>query len=265
MFDLGYKVLYCSMEMSERDISHRIYSNLIKTPLHEIKSMDRERFLSRLDQVKSKGIGSFKTIQFTTIASTMNFKMAMNELKTKHNWMPDIVIVDYLGITSSYRVPRTASNQSYSILTSVSEELRDLAIELDIVVWSAQQLNRQGAGSSDSELTDIAGSFGITGTIDFAALITRNEELDSLGKISCKQLKNRYHNTTYRPRFLLGCEFDKMLLSDVNEPGIQKPDEDPEPRHDSKSLQEMWLPSKNTKRRFRSVDGIDMSDSKETE
>ena len=153
---LGYNVLYISMEMGANEIMHRIDANMLKTPMHLIREMGKEVFMGRIETIKSKGYGRIKAIQFpTSMAHVGHFKNLLNELNIKKNWKPDIVMVDYIGIVASSRI-KVGSTNSHFYLKSVAEELRAMAIEYDIAVWSAMQLTRSGMGSSDVEMTDVA-------------------------------------------------------------------------------------------------------------
>jgi replicative DNA helicase len=214
---LGYNVLYLSLEMGEDEILHRIDANMLKVSMHSIKELGKEVFIKRIHHLRSKSYGKIKVIQYpTSLAHCGHFRTVINELSLKCGWRPDVVMVDYVGIVASSRI-KVGMTNSHFYLKSVAEELRAMAIELDFVCWSAMQLTRSGMGSSDVEMTDIAESIGIPGVCDFMLAATRNEEMDAVGQISFKQLKNRFRNMIYRPRFILGSEFDQQLLYDVSE------------------------------------------------
>lgn len=255
---LGYNVLYLSMEMGEDEIMHRIDANMLKVPMPKIKELGKEKFMNRLHYLKQKSYGKIKVIQYpTSLAHAGHFRMAMSELKLKMHWVPDVVMVDYVGIVASSRI-KAGSTNSHFYLKSVAEELRAMAIELDVAVWSAMQLTRSGMSSNDVEMTDIAESIGIPGVCDFMLAASRNEEMDAVGQISFKQLKNRFRIMNYRPRFILGSEFDQQLLFDVSE--SQQTLSEPVAHVDSKSVQEKFESRFNRKSRGR-LTGIDMGDS----
>lgn len=214
---LGYNVLYITLEMAEDPILLRIDANMLKTPTDKIIELGDKVYLSRINQLRKKSFGKIKVIQFpTSAASAINFKTVLSELKMKQSWSPDVVIVDYLGIVSSYRLSM-APGQGYYYLKSVSEELRALAIQQNVVLWTAAQLNREGMKSNDVDVGDTAESMGIPFTMDFILALIRTEETDALNQLTCKQLKNRYKNLAYKPRFVIGSDFDKQLFYDVNQ------------------------------------------------
>lgn len=155
---LGYNVLYISMEMDENAILTRVDANMIQTPMHQIKELGKEAFMSKMDRIKSKGYGKIKVIQFPTASAHVgHFKNTINELNIKMNWTPDVVMVDYIGCVASNRI-KVGSTNSHFYLKSVTEEIRAMAIEYNVAIWSAMQVTRSGLSSSDVEMTDVAES-----------------------------------------------------------------------------------------------------------
>jgi hypothetical protein len=68
----------------------------------------------------------------------------VNELRMKKNFHPDIIYIDYLNICISSRL-RSASNvNSYTYIKTIAEELRGLAVELNVPIVSATQTPRSG-------------------------------------------------------------------------------------------------------------------------
>lgn len=214
---LGYNVLYFSMEMGEDEIMQRVDANMLKVPMHKIEELGKQSFMKRVHYLRAKNYGKIKVVQFpTSLAHCGHFRSVISELKIKLGFHPDVVMVDYVGIVASNRL-KIGSTNSHFYLKSVAEELRAMSIELDFAVWSAMQLTRSGMTTNDVEMTDIAESIGIPGVCDFMLAATRTEEMDALGQLSFKQLKNRFRKMQYRPRFVLGCEFDQQLLFDVSD------------------------------------------------
>ena len=104
---------------------------------------------------------------------------------------------------------------SYSYIKSVAEELRGLAVECNVPIMSATQTTRSGFTSSDLGLEDTSESFGLPATADFMFALISNEEMEELGQILVKQLKNRYNDPTVNKRFVVGIDRAKMRLYDV--------------------------------------------------
>tara|TARA_Y100000114_G_scaffold145361_1_gene154965 strand:- start:315 stop:740 length:426 start_codon:yes stop_codon:yes gene_type:complete len=106
---------------------------------------------------------------------------------------------------------------SYSYIKAIAEELRGLAVEFDIPVFSATQTTRSGYSNSDIGLEDTSESFGLPATADLMFAIISTEELEKQGQFMVKQLKNRYNDPTMHKRFVIGVDRSKMRLYDVEE------------------------------------------------
>ena len=79
------------------------------------------------------------------------------------------------------------------------------------------QTTRSGYGSSDVDLTDTSESFGLPATADLMFALISTEELEGLGQIMVKQLKNRYNDPTIYKRFVIGVDRAKMRLYDCEQ------------------------------------------------
>jgi len=206
---LGYDVLYISLEMSEEQILKRIDANVLGIPINSFAEYGRTRYMSKIDRIKESSFGRIKVKQYPPgSANVMHFKSLLNDLKLKQNFVPKVILVDYLGLVGSYRL-KAANTSSYFYLKAVAEEVRGLFIELDVVGWSAFQLNRAAQSSTDAEMSDISESLAVAATMDFAIALAQTEELVALNQIHGKQLKNRYGDKNTNSKFLLG--LDLML------------------------------------------------------
>ena len=116
------------------------------------------------------------------------------------------------------------------------------------------QLTRSGMGSNDVEMTDIAESIGIPGVCDLMLAGMRNEETDSIGQIIFKQLKNRFRKMQYRPKFVLGCDFDQQLFYDLSQGEQNLIADTPAVQIDSAKIQEKFQSSRKRRGRFENVD-----------
>ena len=151
----------------------------------------------------------------TATASTIHFRSLLNELNLKKGFVPDVIMVDYLNICASSRIKPGNGVNSYTYVKAIAEELRGLAVEHNVPVWSATQLTRGGYGSSDPDLTDTSESFGLPATADFFVALITNEQLEQLNQIMVKQLKNRYADPSRHKRDIIGVDKTKMRLYDV--------------------------------------------------
>lgn len=209
-------VLYISLEMAEERVAERIDANLMDVSLNTLKEIPKEQYLKLMKRVKEKCTGKLFIKEFpTATASVIDFRRLLNELKLKKNFIPDVIVIDYLNICVSSRIKNNGVANSYTIVKSIAEELRGLAIEYNVPIISATQLNRNGMNSSDVSMTDIAESIGVAATADFMMTLINTAELEQCGQIMCKQLKNRYDDVTTHKKQILGIDRTKQRLFNV--------------------------------------------------
>ena len=217
----GLNVLYITMEMAEERIAERIDANLLDVSLDDLKVIDNSVYLKKMERLKQKVKGKLVIKEYpTACAGSANFRHLLNELKIKKNFIPDIIYIDYLNICMSSRIKNGANVNSYTLVKAIAEELRGLAVEHNVPIVSATQTTRSGYSNSDVGLEDTSESFGLPATADFMFALTTSEELEELGQIMVKQLKNRYNDPAANRRFVLGVDRSKMRLFDV-EPEAQ--------------------------------------------
>jgi len=213
----GKNVLYITMEMAEERIAERIDANLMDLPIQQLTELPKNVFDEKIKKIAKGSIGKLIVKQYPTGAAHVgHFRALLNELKLKKNFTPDMIFVDYLNICSSSRVKNTAAN-SYTIIKSIAEELRGLAVEFDVPIMSATQTTRSGYSNTDVGLEDTSESFGLPATADLMFALISTEELEELNQIMVKQLKNRYNDPTKYKRFVIGIDRAKMKLYDVEE------------------------------------------------
>ena len=215
----GRNVLYITMEMAEEKIAERIDANLLDIPIQQLTSplLTKEKYSSKLLQLKQKTQGKLIIKEYPTASAHVgHFKALLNELSMKKGFSPDIIFVDYLNICASARYKGTIVN-SYTYVKAIAEELRGLAVEFNLPIVSATQTTRAGFGSSDPDLTDTSESFGLPATADLMFALISNEEMEELGQIMVKQLKNRYNDPTMYKRFVVGIDRAKMRLYDCDQ------------------------------------------------
>ena len=214
----GRNVLYITMEMAEEKIAERIDANLLNVNIQEIVDLPKQIFESKVSNLSSKTQGTLIIKEYPTAsAHAGHFRALLSELALKKSFRPDIIFVDYLNICASSRYRGNSTVNSYSYIKAIAEELRGLAVEANVPIVSATQTTRSGYGSSDVELTDTSESFGLPATADLMFALISSEELESLGQIMVKQLKNRYNDPTIHKRFIVGIDRAKMRLYDCEQ------------------------------------------------
>ena len=216
---LSKNVLYITMEMAEERIAERIDANLMDLPIQQLESLPKNVFNSKIERIAQSNIGKLIIKEYPTgAAHTGHFRALLNELKLKKNFKPDIIYVDYLNICSSSRMRGLGGSiNTYSYVKAIAEELRGLAVEFNVPIVSATQTTRSGFGNTDIGLEDTSESFGLPATADLMFALISTEELDDLGQILVKQLKNRYNDPTKYKRFVIGIDRSRMKLYDVEE------------------------------------------------
>jgi len=211
-------VLYITLEMAEERIAERIDANLLDTPVQDLRNMSKVTYAKKIEEIRSRCTGKLIIKEYPTGEANANhFRILLQELATKKKFKPDIIFVDYLNICSSSRIKNTANTNSYHYIKSIAEELRALAVQFDVPVFSATQVNRTGFSSTDVGLEDTSESFGLPATADFFVALIRTDELDDTNQLMVKQLKNRYNSTAVNRKFVIGVEFGKMKLYDVDQ------------------------------------------------
>jgi archaellum biogenesis ATPase FlaH len=218
----GKNVLYITMEMAEERIAQRIDANLLDVTLDELTEMPRDVYTRKISRIKDKTPGKLIVKEYPTgSAHAGHFRHMINELKLKKNFVPDIIFIDYLNICASSRVKGAAAANSYTLVKAIAEEIRGLAMEFDVPIVTSSQFNRSGYDNSDVDLTNTSESMGITHTADAIFALITSEELDGMGQIMIKQLKNRWGDLSYYRKFLIGIDRSKMKLYNL-EDGAQK-------------------------------------------
>ena len=192
----GQNVLYITMEMAEERIAERIDANLLNVPIDQLDKMSKDMFTSKVADLARKTTGKLIIKEYPTgAAHAGHFRALLNELKLKKQFIPNVIFIDYLNICSSSRMKGLGGSiNSYSYIKAIAEELRGLAVEFELPIFSATQTNRSGYSNSDIGLEDTSESFGLPATADLMFALITSEELEGMGQLMVKQLKNRYND-----------------------------------------------------------------------
>jgi replicative DNA helicase len=213
----GLNVLYITLEMSEEEITKRIDANLLNVTMDDLMAMPEGEYLTRINRIQSRTTGKLIVKEYPTSSANVNhFRALLNDLRLKKNFVPDVIYVDYINICTSSRV-RMGDANSYGYIKAIAEELRGLAVENNVPLWTATQVNRNGMESSDVSMTDVSESVGLPFTTDLMLALVSTEEIIALGQMLVIQLKNRYNDLNYFKRFVVGCDRGKMQLFDCEQ------------------------------------------------
>ena len=215
---MGKNVLYITMEMSEERIAERIDANTMNVPMKELPDVSKKDYDKKIQRIKNKTKGKLIVKEYPTAAAHVgHFRHLLQELNIKKDFRPDIIFIDYLNICASHRIRPGSGANSYTLVKSIAEELRGLAVEYDVPMVSATQTTRSGYGSTDIGLEDTSESFGLPATADLMFALITSDELEDLDQLVVKQLKNRYNDPTIFKRFVIGIDRSRMKLYDVEQ------------------------------------------------
>lgn len=217
----GYNVLYVTCEMAEERIAERIDANLMDITMDDLKELPKESFEKKMDRIKGRVSGTLIVKEFATATANVNhFRSLLEELKMKKKFVPDILYIDYINICAAARYNSSSNVNSYMYVKAIAEEIRGLAMEMELPIFTATQTNRTGFVSSDVGLEDTSESFGLPQTADLMVALMSTEELANNNQILVKQLKNRYNDVNNPARFIVGINRAKMKLYDA-QPTVQ--------------------------------------------
>ena len=213
----GLNVLYITLEMAEERIAERIDANLLDVTMEDLHDMPKQLYDGKIKKLREKTQGQLIVKEYPTAsAHSGHFKSLINELALKKSFRPDVIFIDYLNICASSRF-KGGNISSYFYIKAIAEELRGLAVEQNVPIFSATQTTRTGFVSTDIGLEDTSESFGLPATADFMFALMSNDELEALGQMKVKQLKNRYNDPSVNRAFIIGVDRSKMRLNDVEQ------------------------------------------------
>lgn len=212
-------VVYITMEMAEERIAERIDANLMDIAMDQIGNLSKDMFTDRIKKIQTRYKGNLVVKEYPTgCAHAGHFRALINDLKLKKQFIPDVIIIDYMNICASSRHRGlSGSVNSYSLVKSIGEELRGLAVETTIPIWTATQVNREGGASSDFTIENTSESYGVPAIADSMFGIIATDELKKAGQFMIKQLKNRYRDMNYMEKFMVGVDRAKMRLYDLDD------------------------------------------------
>jgi replicative DNA helicase len=213
----GINVLYITMEMAEERIAERIDENLMDITMDDLQALPKVMFDKKIESIKSKTNGKLIIKEYpTSSAHSGHFRALIQELKSKKNFIPQVIFIDYLNICASSRCKGLSNSvNSYTMVKSIAEELRSLAVEFNVPIWTATQTNRDGYDNMDLSLSEVSESSGLAATADFFFGLVTSEQLQKLGQMMGIQLKNRFNDINSPKKFFMGVDKTKMKLYDV--------------------------------------------------
>lgn len=215
--ECGNDVLYVSCEMSEEQVGIRFDAHFLNKDTASIPSMNEDMYLDKFTELQPK-MGNLIIKKYSTNELTaQKLELLIDELNTKNDFHPKVIMVDYLGICSSYMIKDRGNIGTY--YTKVAEEFRAVSQRKSCTIWTAQQMTTESLDSTDPTLKNIGYGQGIAKTSDMVWFAIRTEELDKHGHLLIKQDKTRYHKERV-VRFVVGFDIGRMKIYDADNDSI---------------------------------------------
>ena len=180
---MGFNVIYYTLELGEDYVGRRFDAYFTQIPANEI-TFHKDKVEAIMGKIPGKLIIKGFSPGKASISSVESHIQKCTDLGTK----PDLIVIDYVDLLRSKRVSRERKEEIDDIYTST----KGLARELNIPVWSASQVNRQGAQDEVIEGHKAAGSYDKMMITDFAASISRRAKDKQTGVGKLHIMKNRY-------------------------------------------------------------------------
>jgi len=204
-------VLYISLEMQEERITERVLQNILDIKQKDLGRLSRDEFGKMYADINKKIKTKLLVKEYPTKGANVNsFRNLLKEIELKKKFIPDIIFIDYLGITASNHMNK--NDNTYTEGKRISEDMRGLAVETGIPIVSSIQTNRGGMNSTDVDMDDVADSIGTTATADLIIAVTQSDELREQGKYSFCIIKNRFGIN--KIKLIVGVDYEKMRIFD---------------------------------------------------
>jgi Replicative DNA helicase len=181
---LGLNVLHYTFELSETQVGVRYDSNLCDIDSSLVIDSKTD-VLAKYENLK--GLGKLYIKQYATNTATVHTLSAHIERLSLKGFIPSIVIVDYADIMRSSRQYDSLRHE----LKLVYEELRGLAMEKNVVVWTASQGNKEGSDVDVVDLTNMSEAYGKAMICDSVISISRRSHEKASGAGRLYVAKNR--------------------------------------------------------------------------
>ena len=184
----GLNVLYLTFELSENLVSMRLDSMVTDIPSREIfRSIDDVEMKVRMISKKS---GAFQVKYMPTGKNSNDLRAYIKEYEIKSGRKIDALLIDYLDLMHPNAVKISAENLFVKD-KYVSEELRNLAMELNVIFVTASQLNRSSVEEIEFDHSHISGGISKINTADNLIGIFTSRAMRERGRYQLQLMKTR--------------------------------------------------------------------------
>jgi replicative DNA helicase len=198
--DMGYNVLYITLEMSERKVMKRVGAMRLKIPINDYDnaSKDTESIRKKINNLKNtsssdlfeKKVGKIITKFWAAgTANITDFDNYIQKLRDKKGIKIDLLIVDYITLVAP--IKGIAADNLYTKGKSLAEGLRAIGAKFKMPVITGVQVAKDAWNSTDITLQSVPESKAIAETADCFFVIIRTEEMKRQGIYRFKLLKQR--------------------------------------------------------------------------
>ena len=162
---VGKNVLHYTFELTEHAVGLRYDSNLCGVPSNEVQDRKEEV----LEKYKEMELGRLIIKEYPTGSATaITIRNHVEKLMLK-GFTPSIIIIDYADIMRSTKSYDSLRHE----LKLIYEELRNLAMDMNIPIWTASQANRDSAKSDIVGLENMSEAYGKAMVADVVVSLSR--------------------------------------------------------------------------------------------
>ena len=209
----GMNVLYLTFELSEALVSMRVDSMTTDIASRDIfKSIDDVEMKVKMIGKKS---GAFQVKYMPTGKNANDLRAYIKEYEVKTGRKLDVVLVDYLDLMHPNAVKISAENLFVKD-KYVSEELRNLAMELNTVFVTASQLNRSSVEEIEFDHSHISGGISKINTADNLVGIFTSRAMRERGRYQIQLMKTR-SSSGVGQKIDLEFDVDSLRIRDLGE------------------------------------------------
>lgn len=209
----GLNVVYISFELSEQLVSLRLDSMVSGYGAREImKNMEDVDLKVRM---KSKGAGRFRIKYLPSGSSINDIRVFLREYEIQKDIKVDAILVDYLDLMSPASKKISAENMFVKD-KYVSEELRNLAAEKNLLMVTASQLNRGAVEEVEFDHSHIAGGISKINTADNVVGIFTSNAMRERGRYQIQFMKTR-SSSGVGAKVDLAFDIDTLRIYDLEE------------------------------------------------
>ena len=213
MAEKGLNVIYLTLELAESLVSMRLDSMVTGIPSRDVfKSIDDVEMKVKMIGKKN---GAFQVKYMPSGKTANDVRSYIKEYEIKTGKKVDVLLIDYLDLLMPASTKVSAENLFIKD-KYVSEELRNLAMELNTVFVTAAQLNRGAVEEIEFDHSHISGGLSKIQTADNVFGIFTSRAMKERGRYQIQLMKTR-NSSGVGQKIDLGFDIDTLRISDCDE------------------------------------------------